>query len=92
MSRLKGETRPVHTIEHRAEVLSALECVDWVVEFKDDTPIDIINYLKPNVLVKGGDYSIDTIVGASEVLKSGGEVKVLAFTKGLSTTRILNNR
>jgi D-beta-D-heptose 7-phosphate kinase/D-beta-D-heptose 1-phosphate adenosyltransferase len=93
--RLKGETRPINSLEDRAAVLAGLACVDWVVPFGDeldeqDTPLKLIQQVCPDVLVKGGDYSIDTIVGADFVLAQGGEVKVLSFVAGKSTTGIIN--
>lgn len=93
ISRLKGEDRPVNPLEQRAVLLSALACVDWVIPFGDagdDTPRELIKTVMPDVLVKGGDYSIETIVGATEVLDNGGEVKVLQFVDGCSTSNIIN--
>lgn len=99
VARLKGPTRPVNSLEHRSVVLQALKAVDWVLPFDgshlpdgtfEDTPRDVILAVAPDVLVKGGDYSIDTIVGAEEVMAAGGEVRVLPFVDGLSTTSILS--
>ena len=90
--RLKGPTRPIQTGEDRAVVLASLRAVDLVVEFTEDTPLRLIEALRPDVLVKGGDYTIDTIVGAREVLGWGGEVRVLGFVAGKSTTRLLERR
>jgi len=87
--RLKGPTRPVNTDYDRAVVLSALKSVDYTVLFKEDTPLNLINAIKPSVLVKGGDYTIDTIVGATEVLANGGEVVTIDFVEGKSTTSII---
>lgn len=95
VSRLKGPTRPVNPLAERAAVLSALASVDWVIPFGDDlaeqdTPLQLITSVQPDVLVKGGDYAIAGIVGAKEVLAAGGEVKVLTFVDGCSTTNIIN--
>jgi rfaE bifunctional protein nucleotidyltransferase chain/domain len=84
--RLKGPTRPIRGEADRAYVVSALECVDAVVLFSDDTPLDLILTLKPDIVAKGGDYSVDTIVGAREVLGWGGEAVVIPLTPGQSTT------
>ena len=87
--RLKGPSRPVRTDAERAYVLAALECVDLVVIFPEDTPLSLIRHLKPDVIVKGGDYSEDTIVGAAEVKGWGGKVVVVPLTPGHSTTAII---
>lgn len=87
--RLKGETRPVQAAEDRAVVLAGLKAVDLVVEFGEDTPLELITVLRPDVLVKGGDYTIATIVGAVEVMGWGGEVRVLGFVLGKSTTGLI---
>ncbi len=87
--RLKGPSRPVRTEAERAYVLAALESVDLVVLFTEDTPLDLVNRLRPDVIVKGGDYSEDTIVGAKEVKRWGGRVLVVPLTPGQSTTRII---
>lgn len=94
IARLKGASRPVNPLSERATVLASLASVDWVLPFGDDlseqdTPLALILQVKPDVLVKGGDYSIDTIVGASEVLAAGGDVKVLQFVDGCSTSAII---
>lgn len=88
--RLKGETRPVHTLADRAEVLSALACVDLVTSFAEDTPLELITLLLPDILTKGGDYTIDRIVGADIVQNQGGAVHSIDFVSGYSTTDILN--
>lgn len=87
--RLKGPTRPVRTDTDRAYVLAALECVDLVVIFPEDTPLNLVRHLKPDVIVKGGDYSEGTIVGAAEVKGWGGSVVVVPITPGHSTTAII---
>ena len=84
--RLKGPTRPIRNEADRAYVLAALECVDAVVLFSDDTPLELILRLKPDVIAKGGDYTIGTIVGAREALAWGGETVVIPLTPGHSTT------
>ncbi|MBC8952575.1 bifunctional D-glycero-beta-D-manno-heptose-7-phosphate kinase/D-glycero-beta-D-manno-heptose 1-phosphate adenylyltransferase HldE [Xenorhabdus sp. PB62.4] len=87
--RLKGETRPVNPLEQRMIVLSALESVDWVVAFEEDTPQRLIAGILPDILVKGGDYKPEEIAGSEEVWAAGGEVKVLNFEDGISTTNII---
>lgn len=87
--RLKGPTRPVRSDTDRAYVLGALECVDLVVIFAEDTPLNLVRHLKPDVIVKGGDYSEDTIVGANDVSSWGGRVVVVPLTPGHSTTSII---
>jgi D-beta-D-heptose 7-phosphate kinase/D-beta-D-heptose 1-phosphate adenosyltransferase len=87
--RLKGPTRPVRTDAERAYILGALECVDLVVIFPDDTPLNLVSHLRPDVIVKGGDYSEDTIVGAAEVKSWGGRVLIVPLTPGHSTTAII---
>lgn len=87
--RLKGPSRPVNTQDDRAVVLSALRSVDYVCVFHEDTPLELITAIQPDVLVKGGDYSIDTIVGADVVLGRGGKVLSLPFVEGKSTTSVI---
>ena len=90
VQRLKGPERPINSLAYRMEMLAALECVDWVIEFDEDTPAALINTLLPDILVKGGDYTdITTIVGHETVLKNGGEVKILPFSEGHSTTSLI---
>ena len=84
--RLKGSGRPVNPQEDRAAVLDALSAVDYVVIFEEDTPLELIKSVKPDILVKGGDYTIDTIVGADFVTKNGGKVEVIPLLEGRSTT------
>lgn len=86
---LKGPTRPVITEEERAEILSALEAVDAVIIFDEPTPREVIARLLPDVLVKGGDWASDQIVGREEVEAAGGRVVSIPFVPGYSTTRIL---
>ncbi len=87
--RLKGHGRPVHSLEDRATVLAALEPVDFIVPFDEDTPLELIRKLTPRVLVKGGDYTRDTIVGADWVESHGGSVMVFPLVAGHSSTGIL---
>jgi D-beta-D-heptose 7-phosphate kinase/D-beta-D-heptose 1-phosphate adenosyltransferase len=87
--RLKGPNRPIRGEIDRVYVLAALSMVDAVVLFEQDTPLDLIRSLEPDVLVKGGDYTEDTIVGASEVRARGGSVVVVPLTPGHSTTAIV---
>ncbi len=92
VKRLKGPERPVNPLAHRMEMLAALECVDWVVSFSQDTPKEDIEYLLPDILVKGGDYKdISQIAGYDSVLANGGEVKILSFVEGHSTTAIIKS-
>jgi len=88
--RLKGEGRPVMSLADRVALLSGLAAVDWVVSFSEDTPEMLIAAMSPDLLVKGGDYRIEDIVGADHVRRSGGEVRVLSFLDGRSTSRIIN--
>ena len=87
--RLKGPSRPINTQEDRALVLSALRCVDHVIVFDDDTPLAVITALIPDVLVKGGDYTPDTVVGADVVEQHGGSVVIIPLLEGRSTTSII---
>jgi D-beta-D-heptose 7-phosphate kinase/D-beta-D-heptose 1-phosphate adenosyltransferase len=87
--RLKGPGRPVRSAAERALVLAAVEFVDLVVVFSEDTPLELVKALKPDVIVKGGDYSESTIVGAAEVESRGGRVVVVPLTPGQSTTAII---
>jgi D-beta-D-heptose 7-phosphate kinase / D-beta-D-heptose 1-phosphate adenosyltransferase len=89
VKRLKGEARPINPVDRRMAVLSGLEAVDWVVSFEDDTPERLLKLMKPDVLVKGGDYTEDQVVGWEIVKANGGEVKVLSFFDNCSTTAIV---
>jgi D-beta-D-heptose 7-phosphate kinase/D-beta-D-heptose 1-phosphate adenosyltransferase len=90
VKRLKGDTRPINALEKRIAVLKALSSVDWVIPFGEDTPESLICRILPNVLVKGGDYQTSQIAGSDCVLKNGGEVLVLDFLEGCSTTATIN--
>src|SRR5574344_380653 len=87
--RLKGDSRPINSEADRASVLSALRSIDYVVVFGEDTPENIIRTIRPDVLVKGGDYKIENIVGADFVKSEGGEVVTIDFVDGKSTTKII---
>lgn len=87
--RLKGESRPINPLETRMLMLAALASVDWVVPFGEDTPERLICTLKPDILVKGGDYKVEDIAGGSCVLAAGGDVKILSFVDGHSTTGMI---
>ena len=89
MRRLKGTDRPVRSAAERAFVLAAVECVDLVVVFSEDTPLELVRVLRPDVIVKGADYTEATIVGANEVKGWGGRVVVVPLTPGQSTTAII---
>lgn len=88
--RLKGDSRPINELRDRMAVLAGLASVDWVVPFSEDTPQRIIGAVLPDVLVKGGDYRPDEIAGSKDVLENGGEVRVLAFRDGQSSSRIID--
>jgi D-glycero-beta-D-manno-heptose 1-phosphate adenylyltransferase len=86
VKRLKGPDRPVRSEGERAYVLAALEAVDAVTLFEQDTPLELVQLLQPDVIVKGGDYAPDTVVGAKEVRARGGDVVIIPLTPGHSTT------
>jgi D-beta-D-heptose 7-phosphate kinase/D-beta-D-heptose 1-phosphate adenosyltransferase len=90
VKRLKGSSRPINAEASRALVLAALVMIDAVIIFEEDTPLELIKLINPNFLVKGGDYTLDTIVGAKEVLANKGEVKIIPLEEGFSTTGIIN--
>lgn len=87
VKRLKGESRPINNEKDRAIILSALECVDYIIIFNEDTPLELIKNLKPDILVKGGDYKIENVVGR-EYAK---ETVLIDFVDGYSTTKIIKN-
>ena len=87
--RLKGEGRPVKKLESRMAVLAGLSSVDAVIVFSEDTPLQLIKKVRPDVLVKGGDYTINQIVGADFVHELGGEVKTIDFVEGYSSSSII---
>ncbi|MBX3101967.1 MAG: D-glycero-beta-D-manno-heptose 1-phosphate adenylyltransferase [Bacteroidetes bacterium] len=88
--RLKGPARPIQEAAHRARVLAALACVDAVVIFEEDTPLHLITTLRPDVLAKGADYTLEQIVGAQEVMAYGGRVERIPLVQGQSTTSIVS--
>jgi len=90
VKRLKGESRPVNVQDARALILASLIIVDAVVVFEQDTPLELIKTVMPDVLVKGGDYTLDQIVGAKEVTVNGGRVVINPIIEGFSTTSIIN--
>ena len=90
VKRLKGVNRPVQDEQSRALVLAALHFVNYVVLFDEDTPYDLINFIRPNILVKGGDYKEDEIVGADIVKKNRGKVITIDLVEGYSTTSIID--
>ena len=89
VKRLKGDNRPVNQQDSRALLLAALLMVDAVIIFDEDTPLTLINIIKPDVLVKGGDYKIEQIVGAREVIANGGRVVINSIIEGFSTTSLI---
>ncbi|MBN1327821.1 MAG: D-glycero-beta-D-manno-heptose 1-phosphate adenylyltransferase [Candidatus Cloacimonetes bacterium] len=89
VKRLKGNSRPLQPQEHRAEILSALEFVDYIVIFDEDTPLNLIRSIQPDVLVKGGDWKPEQIVGSELVLHKGGIVRSLPYYQGFSTSGMI---
>ena len=89
VKRLKGESRPVNNEHSRVILLASLIMTDAVILFEDDTPLNLIKSIMPDVLVKGGDYTVEQIAGAKEVLANGGEVKIAPILQGFSTTSII---
>ncbi len=89
VKRLKGDNRPVNAQDSRALLLASLVMTDAVIIFDEDTPYNLITAVVPDVLVKGGDYTIDTIVGANEIIAAGGEVIIAPILDGFSTTSII---
>jgi D-glycero-beta-D-manno-heptose 1-phosphate adenylyltransferase len=90
VKRLKGETRPINDEQSRALILASLMMVDVVVVFEEDTPLELIKAVLPDVLVKGGDYTVEQIAGSREVIANGGRVVVNPIIEGLSTTNIIS--
>jgi D-beta-D-heptose 7-phosphate kinase/D-beta-D-heptose 1-phosphate adenosyltransferase len=90
VKRLKGEGRPINSIDRRMAVVAGLESVDWVVSFSENTPEHLLHEIKPDKLIKGGDYGIEGVVGSDFVKSYGGQVKVLAFLDNCSTSAIVN--
>ena len=90
VKRLKGNNRPILTFDDRLIILDAIKSVDMVVGFDEDTPEELIKGILPNVLVKGGDYSIDKVVGADTVISSGGRVEIIDLIEGKSTSSMID--
>ena len=90
VTRLKGNDRPLQPFEDRAVILDAIESVDMVVGFEEDTPAEIILHFLPDILVKGGDYTTDTIIGADTVIANGGTVEIIPLIPEKSTTALLD--
>tara|TARA_B100001094_G_C18028227_1_gene718715 strand:- start:76 stop:549 length:474 start_codon:yes stop_codon:yes gene_type:complete len=87
---LKGLSRPINSLSDRSLLLSELVCVDYVVSFKEQTPLKLIKMIMPDILVKGGDYTLDNIVGSKEVIDTGGKVELLKFHDGYSSTNYID--
>ena len=90
VKQLKGETRPINSLQNRMTMLAALECVDWVIAFSEETPERLYCHVLPDIIVKGGDYKVEDIAGGSCVKASGGDVKIISFVDGFSSTDIIN--
>jgi D-glycero-beta-D-manno-heptose 1-phosphate adenylyltransferase len=90
VKKIKGPNRPVNDDYCRARVMASLEFVDAVILFEEETPFDLIDYLKPDILVKGDDYTIEKIIGSDIVLKNGGSVRTVPLVKGYSTSNIIS--
>ena len=90
VKKLKGNQRPINSVITRSKMLAALEFVDMVIEFDEDTPLTLIESLQPDILIKGGDYTKENIVGADSVLTTGGIVEIIEFTEGYSTTKLID--
>ncbi|MDQ6755436.1 MAG: D-glycero-beta-D-manno-heptose 1-phosphate adenylyltransferase [Bacteroidota bacterium] len=91
VKRLKGNNRPINSDASRALLVAALLMTDAVIIFEEDTPLELIKFILPDVLAKGADYTLDTIVGAKEVIANGGEVKIIPLEEGFSTTNIIKS-
>ena len=86
---IKGPSRPINNEKDRAEILCALSCVDYVVLFDEDTPINLLREIKPDVHTKGADYTIETLPEAKYIIENGGRIEFISFVEGKSTTKIL---
>ena len=89
VKRIKGENRPINNENDRAEVLSALRCVDYVVLFDEDSPLDLLLRIKPDVHTKGADYTVETLPEAKAIMEAGGRIEFISFVEGKSTTSII---
>lgn len=87
--RLKGPSRPIQRLQTRTAILSSLRSVDCVIPFADDTPLELIKKILPDVLVKGGDYSVEQVIGAEVVISNGGKVEIVKLLDGYSTTSMI---
>lgn len=87
---LKGLSRPINSLSDRSLLLSELVCVDYVFSFKEQTPLKLIKMIMPDILVKGGDYTLDNVVGSKEVIDAGGKVELLKFHDGYSSTNYID--
>ncbi|MEE9440025.1 MAG: D-glycero-beta-D-manno-heptose 1-phosphate adenylyltransferase [Saprospiraceae bacterium] len=87
---LKGPNRPIKDILNRSAVIAGLASVDYVISFSEETPSKLIEIIKPDILVKGGDYNIDQIVGAKYVMDNGGSVEIIDFVKGISSSKFID--
>ncbi len=90
VERLKGADRPINSLQDRIAVLAAMRCIDWIISFDSDTPLELIKAIRPDVLVKGGDYALSDVVGADDVHEKGGEVVLIDFIDNKSTTNMIN--
>ncbi len=90
VKRLKGSMRPICPLKDRMRVLAGLSSIDYIFSFDEDTPLEVIRYLKPDILIKGADYKIKDIVGSDVVRSYGGTVKRVEYLKGLSVTALIN--
>ncbi len=90
VKRLKGESRPINKAEDRAAVLAGLSSVDHIIIFEEDTPLNLVKKLLPDILAKGGDYKLEEIIGAKEVKNNGGEVTIIDFLEGFSASSIIH--
>jgi len=90
VKRLKGPERPINNQENRIYLLASMSCVEAVVVFEEDTPLKLIEFICPDVLIKGGDYEVGNIVGAESVISNGGKVLTVPLLKGLSTTNTIS--
>lgn len=90
VQRIKGPSRPVKDEKSRAHILASMQFVDAVIFFDDETPLNLISWVKPDVLVKGGDYIIEGIVGHEIVLENGGEVRTIEFVDGYSSSKLID--
>jgi D-beta-D-heptose 7-phosphate kinase/D-beta-D-heptose 1-phosphate adenosyltransferase len=91
VKKLKGQNRPINKLEDRAIVLASLSSVDFIISFEEETPLSLYEEILPDILVKGGDYESDNMVGANEIVKAGGKVKIVEFLDGFSTTALIEH-